>query len=222
MQSCRKVVSDITSSLRADNIDDRIPTRLVLSTAKDKTSTMIKQDADSRRIFLISEQWKKIDCLPLKEVNFQECGFDVPQCSIMMRSFQRVPEAFQSSYGNMIKLFTLNGLKSFTQTTLHQYKEIKRRQHVDQSVRYFMLIDGYIFIPDSQVEEVIVYGMFKNPHEADVLNGKSNCVPALDQPFPCPDYLVDIVKKETKIELLKIFKGVIVDERPDENSNKKS
>jgi hypothetical protein len=221
MDTCRKIVSDVVSSLRAENVDDRIPTRLVLSTLKDKVRMFIKQDADSRRLFRISEIWGRLKCIDMKEIDFRECGFDIPQCNLMMRSCHKLPEVFQTAYGNILKIFTIDGRKALVSTTLDFYKDILLREFTDPNVKYFFLLDGYLYLPDCEVDAVMGYGLFKNPEEVAKFNGET-CVFPLDLPFPCPDYLLDPVKKDTKVDLLKIFKPIVVDEKANLDTNEKN
>lgn len=220
MDTCRKVISDVVAGLHATNLDDRIPVRLTLSLLKDKVKKFIKQDADTRRLFKLTSAWKRIPCVPMKEINFVECPVDVP-CKAMMRSCFKIPETFESSYGYMLKVFNIVGEKEFIQTSLSGYKNIVSREWVDPNIVYFILMEGYIYVPDSMVDELTVYGLFKNPHEATKLIKGDSCLKPLDEEFPCPDYLLDPVKQDTKVELIKMYKGIPVDEKPNDSVNSK-
>lgn len=223
MDTARKVISDVTGVLKATSEDSRISFRLVLSILTDKVKKFIKQDGDARRLFQVSEMWKRIPCLHMKEIDLQECGFDIPQCTFMMRSVEAVPEVFQSTYGNIIKVLTIDGSKEFKQTTLAAYKDIKRREYQDKRMRYFFLLEDHIYVPDSQVEEVMVLGLFKHPFDVTKLveGDDAKCLKPLDEPFPCPDYLLDPVKADTKLELAKLYESLVKDERSNLNTNEK-
>jgi hypothetical protein len=223
MDTTRKVISDVIGTLKATSEDSRISYRLVLSILTDKVKKFIKQDADVRRLFQVSEGWKRIPCLQMKEVNMQECGFDIPQCTFMMRSVEAVPEAFQSTYGNIIKVFTIDTVKEFKQTTLFSYKDIRRREYFDKKIKYFFILEDHIYVPDSQVEEIMVLGLFKHPFEVSkIVDPDNKCLKPLDEPFPCPDYLLDPVKSDAKIELAKIYEALVKDEKANLNTNEKN
>jgi hypothetical protein len=223
MDTTRKVISDVTGSMKATTEDSRISYRLVLSILTAKTMKFIKQDADARRLFQVSEGWKRIPCLHLEEVDMQECGFDIPQCTFMMKSVEEVPEVFQSTYGNIIKVFTIDGVKEFKQTTLAGYKDIRRREYFDKKIKYFILMEKHIWIPDSEIEEIMVVGLFKHPFEVTkLIDPDSKCLKPLDEPFPCPDYLLDPVKTDTKMELANIYERMIKDEKSNLNTNEKT
>jgi hypothetical protein len=220
----RQLVSDVITELRSMNIDDRISNRFVLSRLKDKARVFIKQDSDSRRLLKVTGIWKTIKCFHMCEANAVDCGCDIPDCQILMKSKHVLPKSFDTNYGTLVKVFTVNGAKEYIQTTLAGYIDIKNREYQNKSIKYFWIDDGHIYIPDSHVEEVMVIGLFENPEQADILNDKDAnlCLKPLDSLFPCPGHLLDPVKKDTIIELAKIYKGITEDEKPNQNSNIKA
>lgn len=217
----RQISSDIATEIRALNIDDRVSSRWILSVLKDKTRSMLKQDLESRRLFKISSIWQTIDCVELCEVPYSECACDIPNCKVVMKSKIKIPRAFESNYGTMVKVVNIGGTSEFIQTSLTKYIDIKARNIDNPKAKYFWIDNGYIFIPDSMVETVMVRGLFENPEEVDKLNDPigSECLKPLDALFPCPSHLVDAVKKETVLEFAKIFKGLQEDQTPNQNSN---
>lgn len=223
MDTNRQVVSDVITSLRSINIDDRISNRFVLSRLKDKVRLLIKQDLDSRRLFKITGIWKTIKCFPMISIDFMECGLDIPHCNFVMKSVKKLPKSFDSSYGTLVKVFTINGDKEYTQIKIGDYKDILNREYINKNIKYFWIDDGYIYIPESQVEEVMVVILTENPQEVDILNNikGSECLKPLDSVFPCPTHLLDVAKTQTILELAKVYKGLVEDNRPDQNSNNK-
>lgn len=218
----RQIISDVISELRVLSVDEMLSKRFVLSKLKDKTKTAVKQDVDTRRLLKISSVWRDIKCFELCEIPFSECACDIPNCTNVMKSKKPLPKAFDSNYGTLIKVFTINGAKEYHQTKLNNYISIKSRPF--QRKQYFWLdADNYLYIPDSSVESVLVYGLFHESLEVDKLNDKkgSDCAKILDSEFVCPEHLVDIVKTQVIKELFEGFRSVVVDEKPDLNSNSK-
>ena len=221
MQTARQLISDIVNDLRAKSLDDRYSYRYILNKAQDKARLLFKQDADARRIFKISEPWKRMSCVPLCEEDLLQCAYDVAHCTSLMKSRYKIPETFQTSYGNTLIVMTIDGSKKFIQTTFQGYRDIKNREYFDPKIKYFILMDGYIFIPDSEVEEIQVLGLFKNPFEVTkLIDPAASCLKPLDEPFPVPDYFIDIIKQQLLQELGKA-KGIVQDERGDLNTNTK-
>lgn len=219
MQTCRQFISDIQGELRNLNLDDKLPFRLILSKGRDKVSLLIKQDSDSRRLFKTSAVWKFIPSVPLCPTTLTDVP--VPGIRQVMRSRQPLPEAFQSSYGDLIKVLTVDGNKEIRQTTLDKYKDLMGREFKDPSVLYWFPLDGHICLPDSEVEEVSAWILAKDALAVDRFNGKGDCSLPLDAAFMCPEYLLDAVKKDLVVELAKITKSLPQDERPNQNTNSK-
>lgn len=221
MTTCRQVTSDIVGALRGLGIDDRIPVRLVLSMLKGAVQVLLKQDLDSRRVLKITDIWKTIPCLHLCKIDPMECG-DIPHCNFVMKSEEAVPKAFESSYGDMLKVLTIDGNKEYKQIHLFEYKDIKNREYQDPNQRYFWLIDKHIYIPDSEVKEVMVVGLFENPHEVTKLVEGTECLYALDEKFPSPEYLLSVAQDLVIKQLAEIYKRTIPDSKPNNNPNDKS
>lgn len=222
MDTIRKVISDVVHDLKALSVDDRFSNRHIYSKLTDKLKTLFKQDADSRRLLTISEIWKRIPCVPLCEADMIECCVDLPSCRRLMKSRFAIPEVFQTSYGNILKVMNLDASREFKQTTFPAYKDIVQREYKNPNVTYFILLEGYIYVPDSEVEEVQSFGLFKNPFEVTrIVNPEAHCLKPLDEPFPCPDYLLDIIKTAVVKELAGISLRIPQDERANLNSNEK-
>jgi hypothetical protein len=220
VDTVRKIISDIAESVQANTLDGRISFRYIYSIVQDKTRTFIKQDSDARLIFKISEVWKRIPCLELEEIDLMECGFDIPHCRLLMKSKLAIPEVFQSKYGNMLKVLTINGQKELKQTTFHDYIDIQRREWKNPNIIYFILFEGHIFVPDSEIEDVTVLGLFKHPYEVTrIVEPDSNCLSILDEPAPVPDYILDIVKMEAKKEIAELYRRIPRDEVANNNTN---
>lgn len=223
MATNRDVVSDIVNGLKALNIDDRKSNRYILSQVRDKVSVLIKQDTDTRRLFAVSDVWKKIKCIHLKEQSVLECCADIPGCRTIRKSVEKIPRVYLSSYGNIIKVMNIDGTLEYTQTTQAKYKDIMNREIVNPNVKYFWIDDGYIYIPNSSVETVSVLGLFLYPEQADILNDEStDCISPLDQVFPAPDYILTIAKGQVLQEYAGITARMVEDERADQNSNIKA
>ncbi len=221
----RQIISDIVGDLRALNLDDRVSKKYILSKLRSYASLLIKRDADTRRLFRISEIWTNVPCVELCEVPIVECcDIDIPNCQTVMKSRRPLPELLETQNKELLQIFNPKYSREFKLITPQEYKNIIDREYQDPRLKYFWLDDGYIVVPDAMVTDVRIRGVFVSPADAQKLN---NCVPSdqeacvsiLDQPFTCPDYLVAPVKQETIKDLFGFFKRNVVDEEPDLNTN---
>lgn len=218
MYTARKLISDVVNDLRATGLDDRYSYRHILSKLADKARILYKQDADSRRLFKISEQWKRIPCVPLCQEDLIKCPIDLPNCTKLVKSRIKIPETFQTSFGNSLIVMSLDISKKFMPTTFQAYRDLANREYKDPNVIYYILLEGYLYIPDSDLEEVQVFGLFKNPFEVTkIVEPNSNCLKPLDEPFPAPDYFFDIIKAQVFQELGKA-KSIPEDEKGNLNT----
>lgn len=221
MESKRQMVSDILSSTKSLSLDDRLSKRWLLSIAMDKASTLIRQDSNEGKLFEVTDIWQSLDCIEMEKVNATVCG-DIPNCRFLMKSKRRLPETFESAFGDIIKILTIEGGKEYGQTKPFTYKDIVSREYKDANQRYFWILDRYLYIPDSEVKFVTGIGLFKRQKDVDLFNDKEvECASPLDDSFPCPQYLLGVVKDQVKEEVAKLYKSLVKDERPDDNQNQK-
>lgn len=191
----RQVCSDILESLSAKNLDDRLSYRYIKNILMDKAAYFVKQDASLRSLFKIGDLWKKVDCVEMEPVDFSDCVSI--GCKTMMKSINPIAETYQTSYGYAIKVFTIDYMKEYHLIQPSSYRDIVNRPYKGKT-KYFWIQDNHIFIPDTEVESVIVLGMFKE--DARLLD--TDCPKPLDSTFSFPDYIITIAKTETVKEIL--------------------
>ena len=211
-QTIKEICSDIINDLRSYNLDDRVSYRFIKNKLIDKANYFTKQDAELRKITKLSNLWQPIDCVELEEVSLSNCGGN--GCKKVMKSTTKIPDTYQTGYGYTLKVFNIDYTKEYNIIQPSYYKDIINRPYATKN-GYYWLVDGYIFIPDSEVEVITVLGMFK-----ETLNtSKDGCPKPLDTIFAFPDYIVTIAKQETLKELLGSFKQINPDESPNLNTN---
>jgi hypothetical protein len=211
-QTIREVCSDIINDLKSYNLDDRVSYRYIKNKLFDKVSVFIKQDADSKRLLKLSDLWQPIGCIDLEDVAYSECG-DIG-CKTLKRSVQKLPDSYQTGYGNLIKFMTIDYSKEYNVTFPFLYKDITNRPFPSKT-KYYWLMNGYLYIPDSDVESVLGFGMLKESIEGE-------CSKPMDNKFIFPDYILSVAKQETLKELLGSFKQITSDENPNLNNNIKN
>lgn len=223
----RQIISDITNDLRALNLDDRVSKRYIHNKLRDFAALFIKRDADLRRLFNISDLWTEVQCVEMCPSSLVECcDIDIPNCTVIMKSKHKIPETYETFYKEILEVYNPVFAKEFKQITPKEYKDIKLREFQDKRIKYFWLSNGYLIIPDTMIDVVVLRGAFINPADAKKLNScgdndSSSCVGILDQPFVCPDYLLAVVKQETLKDLFNFYKRNVLDEKPNINTNLK-
>lgn len=222
METLRKVVSDITTSLKATNLDDRFSFRFLASIFTGRAETILKQDIQDRNILLINELWKPLRCIELQDSSFDVCNILYEGDEILKRSKKKIPITYATKYGNLIKILNIKGSMEYKQIKPSQYKDIINREFVNKKTKYFWIVDNYIYIPDVSTEEVKGLGIFIDSQEADFFNGDIDCCyKPLDSIVTLPKYIIDIAKQDVINNLVKTNRPINSDENPDLNSNDK-
>lgn len=215
MPTFRQFCSDISNELRANNIDDRYSYRFLVSRFKDKIKNFIKQDADNRRLskLLIFKTFPIID---MEEVPYINYNVDIPDYRTLRKSKKPIINTLSTNYGNLLNIFDISGDRKYTIINHSEYKDILNLEFRDKSIKYAWIENGYLYIPDSDVEKVKPVGIPENPEEL-------NCEPCskpLDTEIPFPQYLIDIIKKDLINELLG-GKRIVEDNNPNLNNLEK-
>jgi len=227
----REFTSEVTNDLRALNTDQTISKEFILSKAWNIAKTLVKQESDNRRLFRMMELFTFVDCVELEPAPVTKCcDFYLPLTSFT-RTKQPLSELYSTTYGVILRAFTLNNRKEFTFITPHEYQYTLHRTYKDKSKGYFWLQDSYLVIPDEFVDRINFSGMFLQPMEAKKLSSNIStpqptdgyCAGPLDDTFICPGYLYNIVRQETVKDLYGfMMKGMSVeDQRPDGRENDK-
>lgn len=219
MPKLREIISDLVGDLNAVNRDDRYSYRYLANKLRDKAQYFLKQDADLRKIFKMNDLWKTIDCIEFEDVDVLTCPWYLRDCSKIKKSKEKIPDTFETNYGNTIIITTLKGNKPLKQIKPFQYQEQVSNPFAKGKLFWFE--DEHIFIPDSSIKFVKGYGIFKDTTKVDKFNGLDTCVSPLDSEFSFPDYIITIAKQEVLKELLGSNKQIIADNNADLNTTTK-
>ena len=155
----------------------------------------------------------------IKAVDCQEIAPLVNE--YISKSKERVPATYTSAAGDMIRdtNSTFPYGKQYRIITPKEYRAIRQREFQDPNFGYGFIIDGYLYLPDDEIERVTTTGAFINPKEVALLNGGDPCKRLIDYQFYCPEYLVGPVHDMVIKDLAGVNQKVIKDEDTDLNEN---
>ncbi len=209
----RQAVARINGKMRANNIDDWFSPKYLLYLAIDVTGDFLRKQSDRARLLRETEGWAEIENIPMTPVPVSECGLDTTLCTKLMRSKDKLPETFTGVFGNIIKhVASLNFGTIYEPVTPKDWKNIQKRQFKGGTLYYFW-INGYLYIPNSKVENIRVDAFFKYKWEAEAMNQKNcpdctknKCIKPLDSDFVCPENLINDVINQTFIQVAESYK----------------
>jgi len=226
MQTVREVISEVRTDLRANSVDEWLPSKYIHSKLQSTASLFIKREADDRRLQRYQDLWVEIDCLEMEEIPLiQCCDLDIPNCKTVMRSKKKLPDTYSTRYGYALTISSVDYDRDYIPTTPREYKYIQLREYQDKTKRYYWIENGHLIIPGSMVQNVRVRGMFVNKAEAlrfNVCGDDGGCINFLDQEFIAPEHLLKNIKDATVAAILGSNKQLQTDELPNLNSNEKT
>lgn len=217
-KTVREIVSELATDIRAMNLDDRVSFRYLYSKFKGKVEYFLRLESKSREILKDVNVWKTISCVELEDVNNNTCGY-IDNCSSLKRSKIKLPKAMNSSYGPIIKVFTIDGRTELSITKSSEYTDYTNREYSSKKIAYW-IEDQYLYIPNTTIQAVKVMLIPENEAEVDALNNSTGgCTSALDATVSYPDYIITLAKQEVLKEISGVYKQIIEDEKGDNNTN---
>lgn len=218
MPTLRQIVSSLAGDIKAISLDDRVSFRYLAGKFQDAIAYFLRLEARSREMFKDLSLWKTIRCVELDDSNPSICGY-TDTCSILKKSKVEIPEAFNTNYGLLIKVLTLDGFTEFKMIKSFDYKDYINREYTKNSNFVFWLEDKYLYIPNVDIKAVKVLIIPKDPSAIDKLNCDiTACASPLDGEVSYPPYLIKLAKDEV-IKVLFPRKNMVEDEKPDDNTN---
>ena len=216
-----EITSRIASTLKSNTKDGRISRRLILKTAQSKATFLISQKLNDRSLYRESNIYTELSCVEMIDQDIVKCPIiEFRRCKSLKRSKKKLPELINSKYGHSLKEVTsIDGEFVFKPITATQYRLNKERTQKSND-NFFYVKNGYLYLPDSEVEMVNLYLITIDLYEVDQCSecSENKCQSAWDKLFVCPDKLIEVVIQETLKEISTI-KQIQEDVNPNLDSN---
>lgn len=215
-----QLVSRIVNDIRALNKDEHISRRYILQIAKDKAKFLLAQKLRDRSLFREEDLYTHIDCFALESDDIVKCDIvEFKRCKSLMKSKKKLPDLLFSRFGDSIaNVTTVDGMIEFLPTTPTQYRlNLQRKFAKYVTKNYYFVKDGYLYLPDSEVEGVNVVLLTVDNDEADSLSDCKecdSCKSIWEYDFVCSDKLTEAVIADTIQEVLSTYKQIVPDENP--------
>lgn len=221
-------VSRIINDMNSINKDAHVSRRWILSIGRQKARSYIAQKYADGTLFGEESLYTHINCMEMERVRKIDCCFDeFKLCRILMRSKKRLPDMIYTRIGPaIIKVSNIMDDIIFTSISLRKYANNKERKYGNIDQYYYYVNDGYIYIPDINIEAINVDLITLDRKAALELGGCGTekddpCISQWDYDFVCPDKLLEYVVSETLRETITKLQ-IPTDENPDMDINKKT
>jgi hypothetical protein len=222
-----EIVSRIINGAKALDKDSHISRRYVLNVARSKATFLMSQKLLDKTLYREDDLIKHLPCFPLKKISRKDCGIvEFKLCKSIMKSKDPIPGLIYSRYGNsIISISSIDGSELFYPITLKKYNLNQRREHASLvKQKYYYIKDGYLYLPDSEIEMVDIDLISLEPEKLNDISECETadcCKSAWDSEFVCSDKLLEAVITDTRNEVLSAL-NIPKDENPNMDSNIKS
>lgn len=207
-KTLRDIVSELATDVKAITLEERVSFRFLANKFIYQLEYFLHQETRSREFIRKHNIWQSIDCLDLIDVSTNACGM-IDECNTLKRSKEKLPKPIDTSYGLLIKVFTIDGLTQYNAVLPQSYKDYANREYSDNDIRTFYLQDDYIYIPNTSVESVKALVITKDFCKTSALNGKiSKCYSPLDCVLAYPDYLISISKEAVLRQVAGVYEHI--------------
>lgn len=222
-----EAISRVVNALRALNRDEHISKRYVLNVLRTKAKLLMLNNMHTHELLKNDNLVREIRCFALKPDDVVRCNVvEFRRCRSVMKSVKKLPEMLGGKYGSfVIGVESIDGEHTFSPTTLTRYRLQKDRLHAKYVTDgSFYVRDGYLYIPDSEVEAVNILLIGIGEEEIQGLSdckeesGKVACKSAYEYEFVCPDKLIDLAIKGAIEEIVATWRAILPDENPNLNS----
>jgi hypothetical protein len=223
----KEFVARITNNLKSLNKDQHISRRFILSIGRVKASFLISQKFDEMTMFREEDVLTTIPCLEMVNVPVVSCPIiEFKGCKSIMRSKCKLPKTINGKNGvGVVNVYTVDQQEFFVYVSLKDYAGLKKRKYVYGNQKYFTVIDGYLYLLDSEIE-VVSLTLFTmedwNAEEDCTCNEDGKCKDVWSSSFNCPDRFLDLVAKDTLTEVMSFYRSSIEDSNPNLDVNIKN
>ena len=228
----RDLVSDIRGTHKLISTDSSITDRTILAEIRSNTLMMVKRETNVRKLWATDTLFTTVPCLDMISVPITECC-DFNTGEYISRTKYKMPAIAEGNYQYLIQgVYSIDALggnaRKLKEVSLNRYINLLKLRHIKKEI-YFMIVDGYLYVTDPDIEAVRISAMFIEDVPPEVMFGvpgecvcqSSTDVPLeeyyknpLDKPFPMPGYLESQIMDMTSNSLLRTYYQISSDVTP--------
>jgi len=177
-----EAISRIRNQIKSVNIDAFVTDRYIFSLILKHVSWLIKREDDKGILRKYNSIFHTLDYFCLIDVDKADTGcFCIESGCTIKRSKDKIPPAYEGSYGPIIRSITsIDGTTPLTLTYPSTYQAmIKQKTFKYNKTPYYYIVNDYIYIPSVDWPAIKVEGLFRS----------GIGIYRQDEPFSVPMYL---------------------------------
>lgn len=218
-------VSSVINAIQAVNKDDRVSRRYVYHIANRMAKSLIALGIENKTLKNDRTVFTVINCFELEKIDTIKCPVvEFKTCKVLMKSVNKLPELISNKYGEVVdSVSTLDGEILFSYSNPKTYLRDRKRTNSNLSSKFYIQ-DGYLYIPNIDVEAVNIVVASLEVESEDTLSACSECDDCKsfwDYEFNIPDSLYLVLRQAVLAEM-GFMKQVIPDENPNLDVHQKT
>lgn len=203
MATKRETISRVRGLVKGEKQDAFLTDRFIYSVILNHAKLFIKRLDDNSKLMRYSQLFETV-ALDLIEVSKIDAGcIDIPTCCVIKRTKDKLPKAFEASWGPIYKyVSSVDGSQEVYRTYQKQYvKMTKTTTFKYNKSKYYWLSNGYGFFPELTWDIVLFDGMWEDSIEMYKCDA-TTCINRLDELTHIPEDLFLEIESGVRQELL--------------------
>lgn len=228
MRTNAEFVARVIGGLKGLTKDGHVSRRYILNIGKDKAQYLISQKLDEMTLFKEDGIISTLRCFQMEQIEALECCVvDFRHCKNVMKSVHKIPKTLFGKNGSgIIDVLSIDETFYFNYKTPRELINQLKRKYVISEGRFYSLSDGYLYLPDSEIEllnlRVISLDKWELDEKSSCCNDEVKCKSRWDYEFVCPDRFYDLAVSQTIQEVAQFYRTSIEDTNPNLDENSKS
>lgn len=174
----REIIAEVVNDLRAQQVDDRISERYVLSKLKNTNALFLKRENDKLRLYDDNNVWFLLECLEMESLDPKSYPDGCKGTNTIgkiynyTRSKYPIPQIYSAAVGPLVReVQTMDDSGLYQPTTPAEYAKIINREYRNPNIRYYWF-DGSrrLVIPNSQATLVTMNAAFRDPWQVRLID----------------------------------------------------
>lgn len=221
-----ELVSSVAHTFNSVRKDMRIPKRYIMHVFKENAQNLLSQKLRDRSLFREEDLFQWLDCIELKEDNIIKCPIiEFRSCRQLMRTKKKLPKMINSKFGPSILMVTsIDGEKVFKVKSITEYRLMKNNRNFSKfKGKYAYISDGYLYIPESEVEAVniLMLSLDEECDEVSECSGVDGCTSIWDRKVKISTKILTPAMQMT-IQTIAMRYNIPVDEKGNLNVHDKN
>jgi len=187
-----EATSRIRNQIKAVKQDPFLTDRFIYKLLLKYSRNLIKRIEGSRnQMVKFANLFVALPCIPLCKVDKVEaCCLNVGTDIIIKRTERKIPNVYEALFGPLIRrVSSVDGSVEVFPTNPTTYTSMTKSTSFKYNKnKYYWFLNGYLYFPDINWEQVEVEGIFADDISS-FFNKKGECTLRQDQLMPVPDFL---------------------------------